>query len=319
MIEPRQLYADRRHRILHWPAPSGTTGQRLLVTFEHGRDGMRRFGPPTWPKLAGRHDLEVMAVQTARRDWYVSYRSGALAEALSQLTEGYRDVVLSGFSMGAYAALLYSRAAHARRVLAVSPQYSIDPAVAPFDPMRHRKFRLIGRPMPLPQEMGDTQVKGLLIYDPTIAPDRQHAALIAAHFPRLSPCALPYGGHPATGALNDAGAVGTVTGMVIEDTIDASAVRALHRKLRSQSERYRLRLAMAASIRHPARAAPALRQIVEDPQAEAEQRLEAAIQMIDLQIPGAFELLSQLLEDVPDPPQRWMGRITRAIDRNGGF
>lgn len=319
MIAPRQIHADRRHRILHWPAPSGKTGQRLLVTFEHGRDGMRRFGPPVWPKLAARHDLDVMAVQTARRDWYVSHRSEALAEALSGLTGGYRDVVLTGFSMGAYAALLYSRAAHARRVMAVSPQYSIDPAVAPFDSGRHRKFRLIGRPMPLPQQMGDTEVGGMLIYDPAIAADRQHARLIASHFRKLSLCALPYGGHPATGVLNDAGAVGTVSGMVIEDAIDARAIRALHRKVRAQSRRYRLGLAVAASARHPARAIPALRQLAEDRRAEDEQRLEAAIRLIDLQAPGAFELLSQLLEDVPDPPRRWMGRITRAIDRNGGF
>lgn len=319
MTAPRQLYADRRHRILYWPAPSGQTGQRLLATFEHGRDGMRRFGPPVWPKLANRHDLDVMAVQTARRDWYVSHRSAALAEALTQLTQGYADVMLSGFSMGAYAALLYSRAAHARRVLAVSPQYSIDPAVAPFDTMRHHKFRLIGRPMPLPQDMGDTQVRGLLVYDPAIGADRQHAALIAAHFPNLSRCALPHGGHPATGALNDAGAVGVVSDMVITDAIDPGTIRALHRKVRPQSARYRLRLALAASERHPARAAPLLRQIVQNPQADADQRLEAAIRLIDLQAPGAFELLSQLLEDVPDPPHRWMGRITRAIQRNGGI
>lgn len=273
---------------------------------------MRGFVPPSCPRFAQRLGLDALVVQTARRDWFVSPRSTALAQALSRGTATHAEVTAIGFSMGGYAALLYSAACRARRVLAISPQYSIDPGVAPFDPGRHEKFARIGQPMPRPEERGDTGIGGLLLYDPGIAADRAHAALIRAAFPGLVATALPHGGHPATGPIGEAGGIGRLAEMVIADRIDPQRVRQMHRAARRASAAYRLRLAEAALRRHPLRAIPALRTLA----AEAPPRLgfEAALLLLEQGCPEAEALLETILDAQPHIPTGLLRRLHKILD-----
>lgn len=320
MDQPLRLYGDRRYRIMFWPAPSGQTGRRLLVTFEHGRSHANAFQPPQYPQLAKRFDLDVMAIQTSRRDWYISHRSTALSEELERLTTPYPEVVASGFSMGAYAALLYSRAANIRRVLAVSPQFSIDPKIADFDPKRHRKFKMIGRPMPEPQEQGDTLVTGLLVYDPSIVPDRRHAQLIHQHFTKLTCVPLPFSGHPASQTLGDGQKLGMLGAMVVQNNLNAAEIFAAHRGARRGSHRYRLNLAIAASKYHSVHAIPVLRELATNAQHDPDTRLTAALTLMDLGDPRITEFLMAIVEQTPNPSRQWQERLMRAIsqgEKNG--
>lgn len=274
---------------------------------------MRGFAPAQAPRFAGRLGIDALVVQTARRDWFLSPGSDALAQALSRATERYAEVTATGFSMGGYAALLYSAACHARRVLAVSPQYCIDPALAPFDPGRHEKFARIGQAMPRPESQGDTGIGGLLIHDPTIAADRGHAALIRAGFPGLTAVALPYGGHPATGLIGEAGGIGQLAEMVIRDRIDPQAIRRMHRAARRASAGYRLRLAQAALPRHSSRALAELRALATG--ASARTSIEATLILLEQGDDSAAPLLSALLETTPQIPPGLLRRLQRALDR----
>lgn len=298
---------------MQFAPPPGSPGDRLLISFEHGRNNMSGFGPPRCPDYAVRLGMAVMVVQTARRDWYVSPRTPALAAALERLTAPYADVTMTGFSMGGYAALLMSRAGRARRVMVVSPQFSIDPQVAPFDPARHAKFAMIGQPMPQPQEWGNPLVRGILLYDPAIPADRSHARIISRHFPRLSAVALPFGGHPATGAVADGGKVGMLSSIAAGDQPDLRAIRDLHRSSRPRSGKYRLNLARAAMKHHRPRAERELVHLASCDHYPPQVRLNAGIHLIEMQNPKADILLSLLIEQVPDMPNMWIRRIQRAV------
>ena len=305
-----RLHEDTRHRVTLFPGTG--EGRRAVVSFEHGHDRrMCGFAPPSCPRFAQQLGIDALVVQTARRDWFVSPGSAALAQALQAATAGYAEVIAIGFSMGGYAALLYSAACHARRVLAVSPQYCIDPAVAPFDPGRQAKFAAIGMAMPLPESRGDTGIGGLLLYDPTIAADCGHAARIRAGFPHLTLVALPHGGHPATGVIASAGGVGQLARMVIADRIDPAAVRQVHRKARRSSPAYRLRLAGAGLARHPDRARQALHALARgtDPRIA----FEAALLLLEQGDDAAHELMSAVLDTEPDLPPGLLRRLERAL------
>lgn len=308
-MDAERLHQDDRHRITLFRGMGGS--RQAVVTFEHGRDvAMRGFTPPSCPRFARRLGIDALVVQTARRDWFLSPQSAALAQALSLATAAYAEVTATGFSMGGYAALLYSAACRARRVMAVSPQYSIDPAVAPFDPDRHGKFARIGQPMPRPETQGDTGIGGLLLYDPSIAADRAHAARVRAGFPGLTAVALPHGGHPATGVI--ASGTGHLAEMLVRDRIDPQAIRELHRAARRGNPAYRLRLAEAALPRHPQRAAPELHALAaEAPPGPA---IEAALLLLERGDPRAETLLAARLAEEPDLPPRLLRRLTRALD-----
>lgn len=309
-MQAEPLHQDAHHRLTLFRVAGG--GQRAVVSFEHGRDRMSGFVPPKPPHFAQRLGIDALVVQTARRDWFVSEGSAALADALTRATRDREEVVATGFSMGGYAALLYSAACHARRIMVVSPQYCIDPQIAPFDPERHGKFARIGLPMPRPESRGNVAVEGVLIHDPAIRADRAHAALVRAAFPRLHAVALPYGGHPATGAIGATGRIGRIAEMLVTDRLDPMAIRQLHRTARRRAECYRLNLAAAALPRHPTRALSELRALAGS--AAPAIRFEAGLRLLTAGDAAGADLLAALLDDTPDIPATWQRRLTRALD-----
>lgn len=60
--------------------------------------------------------------------WYPSEGMKDACAAAAVVANRFTTCVLYGFSMGAYGALKYSRAIGATQVIALSPQWSIDPA-----------------------------------------------------------------------------------------------------------------------------------------------------------------------------------------------
>ncbi|WP_134681612.1 hypothetical protein [Paracoccus ravus] len=311
MRAPRILHDDGRHRLtlFRGHAPSA----RAVLCFEAGRDVMKGFAPSHCPGFAERLGIDALTVQTARRDWFLSPGSRALADAMAAATADYAEVTATGFSMGGYAVLLYSRAARVSRCLLVSPQYSIDPRIAPYDTARHTKFRRMNHPMPRPEDWGDTGLRGVLLYDPTIRADRAHAERIKAAFPRLRLLGLPYGGHPCTGVIADAGKIGRVSTMLVEARMHLGAIRQFHREGRAASHRYRLHLAREALPRHPDRAAPELLRLAQEGPDSI--RFEAGMALFAHQPDLALDLLSRLVDEARNPPEHWGRRIREALAR----
>lgn len=220
----------------------------LFVTFLHRRDTDGVFAKPRPLAKALAAGWGHLYVQARRNDWYINDETEGLIAALSALPPRFTRRVAMGFSMGGYAALRLASAMALDEVVLISPQVSIDPARVPwdrrylheargFDPVRGDLARC-----PAPG------LRGLLLVDPSRAPDLRHARLIAGLFPGVRPVRLGFGGHPATRVLDEGGGVGAIQEALIAGALTPAHVVALHRQARRTSEFYRRKLdeAMAA-------------------------------------------------------------------------
>lgn len=107
-----------------------------------------------------------------------------MEEVLAQLSErlrAFERVVLYGFSMGAYAALKYSKRLKADVTLAFAPQYSIAPDdVGTFDRRRPESFFCPDLHADMRIEPTDLHGQIVTFYDPFFVEDAQHVARISA-------------------------------------------------------------------------------------------------------------------------------------------
>jgi tetratricopeptide (TPR) repeat protein len=176
----------------------------------------------------------IDAIHVIPRDnhWY---QYADMAEAMARVREAasrYARVVTYGSSMGAYAAIRLAGLAGAHAVLALSPQYSIDPVIVPWErrwPDSSARFRSVWeRRLPF-----DAPAATYVVYDPADN-DRRHIALLARRFD-FHKIGIPGGGHPVTGYLNDVALLRETVLAVCHGTFDPEAFgrEALARRPRS--------------------------------------------------------------------------------------
>ncbi len=150
----------------------------LVVTFESERDVKSdgdRF-PFEYETITGALGFSVLGVMAKERNWY---RDGFVQDAFDQLSaqgffQAFGDVLFLGASMGGYGALAHASVAPKARVLAFSPQATLDRAVMPQDDRWGWTARLdwTGRYAAFdPKLTGDTYV----IVDPAEPFDQAHA------------------------------------------------------------------------------------------------------------------------------------------------
>ena len=162
------------------------TDSRTLDRRGFGEDFLRARG------------IDAIHVINRENLWYQHEELPAALAAVAAATQGYRIIIAYGSSMGGYAALRYGRACGASVGLAISPQYSIDPQIVPFedrwpfdaDRIRYRNDECA----PLPLQY--------IVYDPRDAQDRAHYALFEQQSPTIG-IPVPYSGHPAGGYLHE--------------------------------------------------------------------------------------------------------------------
>lgn len=189
--------------------------------------------------------IDAIHVQTRDNRWYHHAELDAALAAVAEAGARYERVVTYGSSMGGYAALRFATAAGAQAALAISPQYSIDPRVAPFEtrwPAEAARLAFGTHPAPAGE--------GVVVYDPVDRRDRRHAELYAAANPRLILLTVPYAGHPATALLAETGQLQAMIRHVAEGRFDAARSRAALRVARRGSQHYLFTLALAARDRH---------------------------------------------------------------------
>jgi hypothetical protein len=89
-----------------------------------------RSASPVWgDALAVSLGLNAVFVVPKRGSWYPHCQMSSVLGVVGDYCRRYSDVILYGYSMGGYAALKYSRYLNASRVVAFSPQSSIEPLV----------------------------------------------------------------------------------------------------------------------------------------------------------------------------------------------
>lgn len=182
----------------------------------------------------------------------------------------YRSIVTYGMSMGGYGALMYSKRLHASRVIAVAPQYTLDPKRVPGE-RRWREDRERYRPHYDDMDAGlISSGQVALLYDPLFKADRVHVRLIEQHRP-VDSIVVPFSSHRVGRMLDDMGILSRLIEQSLRTGVDPIAFRSNVRAHRRAGPLYLSALSRAvfrrghrtAALAHGERAIGMLEQMVQ--------------------------------------------------------
>ncbi len=213
---------------------------RWVVTFDHYGIGPGFDRPGFGEEFLRQSDVSAIHVMGRREDWYQYPEMAAAMAAVRRATLGADRVMTYGTSMGAYAALRFANAAGANAALAISPQYSIDPAKVPFET---RWLQDSNRIQWLP-EIDDHLVCGcrpVIVFDPA-GEDGPHVRRIEAEIQIIS-VDLRYSKHPSTTYLAETGLLKPLVLDVLSGAFDAEPFKREAAQGRRRSSTYLSRLA----------------------------------------------------------------------------
>lgn len=199
-------------------------GACCVVTFDSFTDHRTLDRPGFGEHFLRSRAIDAIHVIPRENDWYGHPEMAAAMACVHASTRGYARVVTYGSSMGAYAAIRFAGLAGARAVLALSPQFSIDPAVAPWE-YRWTECgkRFDGRwerSLPFPS-VDDACV----VHDPMHRLDARHVAALSGRF-RFEGIEIPHAGHPVTGCLVEIGLLHALILETCRGRLDKAAFRA---------------------------------------------------------------------------------------------
>ncbi|MDN4630955.1 tetratricopeptide repeat protein [Sphingomonas sp. PsM26] len=209
---------------------------RWVITFDHHSigDGFDREG--FGESFLQANGISAIHVLGRGNDWYQYEDIFAAAAVVRAATSGAARRVAYGSSMGGYAAVRLADAIGADAVLALSPQWSIDPAIASWDNRwsqdAHRIRWLSTMAVPL-----RPAPSSVLVYDPHLQLDRRHALLIAeqtgSHLLPVAHCL-----HPASTFLGEVSLLRGLLEDLLYDRFDARTMTTEIRARRATSSVY---------------------------------------------------------------------------------
>lgn len=203
--------------------------------------------------LAGRG---IDAIHVVNRDnrWYQYPETAVALATVAKVTAAYDRTLTYGSSMGGYAALRFPDAVGAQAGIALSPQFSVDPVVSPWE------SRWQGEVVRTRFAEGPAECDAhrYIFYDPRLDLDARHVAMYA-RFGRATLIALPYAGHPVGPLLTETGTLQEAIAQIARGSFDADAIRRRIRAGRRTSQHYHFLLARRAADRHPEAALGLLR------------------------------------------------------------
>lgn len=206
-------------------------------------------------------EIDAIHVLSRENDWYQYPEIPEAMAAIHAATRTYTRVVTYGSSMGAYAAIRLAGLVGAHCALSLSPQYSIDPAVTPFEyrweEASRRYHSVWERTLPLPK-----LEQAYIAYDPADL-DAKHLALFSRKFD-FTHVKLPGAGHPVTGYLVELDLLESMVQQACQGLLDVPALTAKaweHRRLSPQyfavlATRVRKRSQRIEMLRQAANLAP---------------------------------------------------------------
>lgn len=218
---------------------------KLIITFDFRSPDKRDFGKDPPSVAFESKGFAVLRIKTRRNDWFINSETAALEDCLRQTARQYDWINLLGYSMGGYAAFRFASCVEANAVVAVSPQFSITPKIAPFDP---RYWNDSAGFDPVIGDLADRlrpDQKGIIVVDPFCKPDLIHAHLITIYAPCVRLARLAGGGHPATKVLSEARRGQILRAVATTFSPDPGPIIAAHRAARAGSAFYLRRLERA--------------------------------------------------------------------------
>ncbi|MES2815272.1 MAG: tetratricopeptide repeat protein [Pseudomonadota bacterium] len=234
--------------------------KRWIITFDNYGIGQGFDRPGFGEDFLRHHGVSAIHVLGGGDDWYQYPEMTEAAAAIRTATSGAERVMTYGSSMGGYAALRFADALGANAVLALSPQYSLDPSVAPDerrwqqDAERIRWISAFNGPLRSP-------ARPVVVYDPK-GPDRWHGDRIGQDAP-VTAIRLPFTSHPVTTYLSEAGLLSQLVFDTLNGTIDGDAIEQQGRGRRRNSSVYLAELAQSQPASRPRTALALARRAVD--------------------------------------------------------
>lgn len=234
-FQSRRLYSgDDFHVNYNGPDPSQV--ERFVMTFP---DLIHPTGPdaPGWgAAFLRKRGAAVISLTFERANWFQSEGFFPAIEAARDFVGGRAPISAYGASMGGYGAILAGRRLGAERVVAVSPQFTIEPSIAPFEHRYRVKAAEIGPFIhDVSNEIRD-EISYFVMHDSTHQNDRRHANL----FPRSAKwhdLVQPGSGHGLLATLVQAGGTDALYRLIM-GTGDHLQLRRAMRAGRGNSPRY---------------------------------------------------------------------------------
>ncbi|HLQ17907.1 MAG TPA: hypothetical protein VK146_02920 [Tabrizicola sp.] len=176
-------------------------GDALVVSFDNLAtidEGWPR-APWAWGRLEPLGH-SVLGVQSHAKDWFRQPTAPALLRGLEErgFFRRFRRVVLTGASMGGFAALNFAPLIPEARVLAFSPQSTMNKAIAPFEqrfPYAVKRSNWDGMPFLDAAAAVPYIRRAVILYDPFVPEDRAHAARLSG--PNVQLLKAPFTTHEA--------------------------------------------------------------------------------------------------------------------------
>ncbi|ODL91821.1 hypothetical protein AXH23_14995 [Acinetobacter pittii] len=181
-----------------------------------------------------KYQYNVIGVMPKQKSWFPQASMIELAQAISPILEGFKNIVGYGGSMGGYAAIKYSNLLNMNRVIAFVPQYSIDPEHV--EDRRYAEFfdAIANKDMQIQPQDVNAAREYVIVYDPYFSIDREHYLKIKELLPSLHTIHLPFTGHEALSVL----ASSSLLHDFIEHDFDEIYFYQQVRKVKKQSKFY---------------------------------------------------------------------------------
>ncbi|MFW1857013.1 hypothetical protein [Acinetobacter defluvii] len=148
-----------------------------------------------------KYDYSVVGIMPKQKSWFPASSMLALLEQLQPILKQFKKIVGYGGSMGGYAAIKYSKSLQMTRVVAMVPQYSIDPNEV--EDKRYTDFydATLNADMRIQAHDIVADCEYIVVYDPYFENDKEHYLKIKPLIPQLHTLHLPYTGHDAIAVL----------------------------------------------------------------------------------------------------------------------
>lgn len=226
--------------------------------------------PATAPPFGGKflQDKNIHAIHfVAKRNhwWQTPEMDEAIQiiKGLTYLSDENIRMINYGSSMGGYGAIRFSKQLNSDVVIAVSPQFSIDRPVVPFEKRWAKEYSAISA-----SEFGfgnDPLESGIsnssnyyVLFDPH-HDDAQHVKMITnrllEHDAEVKLISLPFSGHPTTKFLKEIGFISGMMNHLFGQTDFKNDLRTSRRKSRRKSAAYLANLAAVIEKRSGSSAA----------------------------------------------------------------
>ncbi|GAB7528951.1 hypothetical protein PS3A_13600 [Pseudomonas sp. 3A(2025)] len=199
------IYSSDNLVAIHCPA-SSVRSKQLVVTFHplqltHTLHVPRKGQSRETLRAAG---LDSVQIIPRGNHWYQYDDIGEMITEVRRIADLYSEIVAYGQSMGAYGAIHTSALLRPSKVLAICPQFSIDPARISFD----SGFQVLAKDISFIRDEITHNVSQdaefVIAYDPLFPIDGHHYRYYEKHVKNLYRLRMPFCGHGVSEALKEA-------------------------------------------------------------------------------------------------------------------